>query len=52
MISEPPEAEVGEAPPASNSSNREPRAALKEAPEPKALPPALPPEPIPAQPAR
>ncbi len=37
MISEPPEAEVGDVPPA---AKREPRAALKEAPEPKALPPA------------
>jgi multidrug efflux system membrane fusion protein len=41
MISEPPEVEVGEAPPsAKNDPRREPRAALKEAPVPKALPPA------------
>jgi multidrug efflux system membrane fusion protein len=41
MISDPPETEVSEAPPASKDApRREPRAALKEAPEPKALPPA------------
>jgi multidrug efflux system membrane fusion protein len=41
MISEPPEAEVSEdSPAAKNAPRQEPRAALKEAPVPKALPPA------------